>query len=73
MLQKCFVDSTLARTLIFEWPKTPNEGREVIEKIVNAGNIEKVKKIVLEKRRVGIREVRTSLSTTLMKRPNYFG
>ena len=73
MLQKCFLDSTLARTLIFEWPKTPNKGREVIKKIVNDGNIAKVKKIVFEKRRVGIREVPTGLSTTLMTRLNYFG
>ena len=45
MLQKCFGESTLSRTQVFEWH-----------------NIEKVKKIVLENRRVGIRKVVVALN-----------
>ena len=70
MLQKCFGESTLSRTQVFEWHKAFSEGREVVESLphlsrlstpVNDDNIEKVKKIVLENRRVGIREVAESL------------
>ena len=66
MLQKCFGESTLSRTQVFEWHKAFSEGREVVENFphssrpptsVNDDNIEKVKKIVLENRRFGIREV----------------
>ena len=66
MLQKCFGESTLSRTQVFERHKAFSEGREVVENLshasrpstsVNDDNIEKVKKIVLENRRVGIREV----------------
>ena len=65
MLQKCFVESTLSRTQVFEWHKAFSEGREVVEKIphasrpstsVNDDNIEKVKKTVLENRHVCYRE-----------------
>ena len=58
MLQKCFGESTLSRTQVFEWHKALSEGREVVENLpyastsVNDNNIEKVKKIVLENRRV---------------------
>ena len=64
MLQKCFGESTLSRTQVFDWHKAFSEGREVVENLplasrqstsVNDDNIEKVKKIVLENRRVGIR------------------
>ena len=70
MLQKCFRECTLSRTKVFEWHKAFGEGREVIENLphashpsisVNNDNIEKVKKIVLENRRVGIREVAEAL------------
>ena len=66
MLQKYFGESTLSRTQVFEWHKAFSEGREVVENLphanrpstsVNVDNIEKVKKIVLENHRVGIREV----------------
>ena len=71
MLQKCFGESTLSRTQVFEWHKAFSEGREVVENLphasrpstsVNDDNIEKVKKIVLENRRVGIREVAEALN-----------
>ena len=71
MLQKCFGESTLSRTQVFKWHKAFSEGLEVIENLhhasrpstsVNDDNIEKVKKIVLENRRVGIREVADALN-----------
>ena len=71
MLQKCFGKSTLSRAQVFECHKAFSEGREVVEKLphanhpsrsVNDDNIEKVKKIVLENRRVGIREVAEALN-----------
>ena len=66
MLQKCFRDYTLSKTQVFEWHKAFSEGREIVENLpdarrpstsLNDDNIEKVKKIVLENRRVGIRKV----------------
>ena len=71
MLQKCFGESTLSRTQIFKWHKAFSEGHEVVENLphasrpstsVNDDNIEKVKKIVLKNRRVGIREVAEALN-----------
>ena len=71
MLQKCFGESTLSRTQVLEWHKAFSEGREVVENLphasgpstsVNNDNIEKVKKIVFENRRVGIREVAEALN-----------
>ena len=71
MLQKCFEETTLSKTQVFEWHKAFSEGREVVENLphasrssisVNDDNIEKVKKIVLQKRRVGIREVAEALN-----------
>ena len=62
MLQKCFGESTLSKTQVFEWHKAFSEGREVAENLphasrpstsVNDDKIEKVKKIVLGNRRVG--------------------
>jgi len=52
MLQKCFGESTLSRTQVFEWHKAFSEDREVVENLpyasrpsisVNDDNIEKVK------------------------------
>ena len=71
ILQKCFGKSTLLRKQVFEWHKAINEGREVADNLshtshpstsVNDDNIEKVKKIVLENRRVGLREVAEALN-----------
>ena len=71
MLQKCFEEFTLPRTQAFEWHKAFSESREVVENLphasrpstsVNDDNIEKVKKIVFENRRVGIREVAEALN-----------
>ena len=65
---KCFGESTLSRTQVFEWHKAFSE---VVENLphasrpstsVNDKNIEKVKKIVLENRRFGIREVAEALN-----------
>ena len=72
-LRKCFGESTLSRTQVFEWHKAFSEGREVVENLpyasrpstsVNDDNIEKVKKIVLGNRPVGIREVAEALNIT---------
>ena len=70
MLQKCLGESTLSRTQVFESHKAFSEGHEVIENLPHAShpstsvnnNIEKVKKIVLENRHVGIREVAEALN-----------
>ena len=54
ILQKCFGESTLPRTQVFECHKAFSEGRKVVENLphasrpstsVNVDNIEKVKKI----------------------------
>ena len=71
MSQKYFRECTLSRTQVFEWHKAISEGCEVVENLphtihpstsVNDDNIGKVKKIVLENRRVGIREVAQTLN-----------
>ena len=71
MLHKCFGESTLSRTQVFEWHKSFSEGRQVVENLpyasrpstsVNDDNIEKVKEIVLKNHRVGIREVVKALN-----------
>ena len=68
MLQKCFTESSLSRTQVFEWHKAFSEVRQVVENLSHTSrpsaavndNIEKVKKIVLENRHVGIRGSRGS-------------
>ena len=61
MLQKCFGESTLSRTQVFEWYKAFNVGHEVIENLphaslrstsVNDDSIEIFKETVLENRTV---------------------
>ena len=78
MLQKCFGESTLLRTRVFEWHKAFSENREVVENLphasrpstsVNDDNIEKVKKIVLDNHRVGIREVAEALNISYGSTP----
>ena len=70
MLQKCFGETTISRTQVFEWHKAYSEGHEVVENLPQASrpstsvkdnNIEKVKKIVLENR-IGIRDVAEALN-----------
>ena len=65
------IEQRVSRTQVFEWHKAFSEGREVVENLphasrpstfVNDDNIEKVKKIVLENRRVGITEVAEALN-----------
>ena len=36
MLQKCFGESTLSRTQVFEWHKAFSKGREVVENLPHA-------------------------------------
>ena len=71
ILQKCFGESTLSRTQVFEWFKAFSEGCEDVENLphasrpstsVNDDNIDEVKKFVLENRRVRIREVAEALN-----------
>ena len=71
MLQKCFGESTLSRTQVFECCKAFSERREVVENLPHASrpstsdnddNIEKLKKIVLENGRVGIREIAEAIN-----------
>ena len=66
MLQKCFGESPLSRTQVFEWNEAFSESREVIENLphtsrpstsVSGDNIEKIKETVLENRSVGSREL----------------
>ena len=70
MLQTCFGESTLSKMQVFELHKAFSESREVVENLprasrssisVNEDYIEKVKRIVLENRCVGIREVAEAL------------
>ena len=69
--KKKWLTSYLSITQVFEWRKAFSKGREVVENLphasrpstsVNDDNIEKVKKIVLENRRVGIRKVAEALN-----------
>ena len=52
MLQKCFGETSLSRTQVENLPHVSRPSTSV-----NDDSIEKVKQIVLENRRVGIREV----------------
>ena len=71
MLQKCFEQSNISITQVFERHRAFSEGCEVVENLphasrpstsVNDDNIEKVKKIVIENRHVGIKEVAEALN-----------
>ena len=71
ILQKSFEESTRSRTQVFERHKAFSECREVVKNLlhtsrpstsVNEDKIEKVKKILHENRRVGIREVSEALN-----------
>lgn len=70
MLQTAYGDSALSRARVFDWYKSFKEGRTSVENLpherrpatsVNDENIEKVKKIVLENRRVTEREIASEL------------
>ena len=39
MLQKCFGESTLSRTQVFEWHKAFSEGLEVVENLLHASRL----------------------------------
>ena len=73
MLQKCYGESTLSRTQVFEWHKAFSQGRELVENLPHASrpstsvsddSIAKEKKIVLETRHVGIKEEAEALNIT---------
>ncbi|XP_037930790.1 protein GVQW3-like [Teleopsis dalmanni] len=71
MVQKAYGDSTMSRTQAFEWYKSFKEGREVIEDLPRSGrpstsnteeNVAKIKKIVLDDRRMTEREIARDLN-----------
>lgn len=66
MLERCYGDDTMARSKVYKWHKTFQEGREEVEDEHRSGrpstsktqeNIEKVKELVLENRRLSIRHL----------------
>jgi hypothetical protein len=70
MLETAYEDSALSRARVFDWYKSFKEGRTSVENLsherrpatsVNDENIEKVKEIVLENRRVTEREIASEL------------
>ena len=61
MLQKCFRESTLSRTQVFEWYKAFSEGREVIENFTLVMTSKTIKNTVLENHGVGITEIAENL------------
>ncbi len=71
MLQKAYGESCLSRARIFDWYKSFKDGRTSLENLphdrrpatsINEENVEKVKKIVLENRRVTEREIASELN-----------
>ncbi|XP_076661839.1 LOW QUALITY PROTEIN: protein GVQW3-like [Halictus rubicundus] len=66
MLQKAYGKSCLSKTQTYEWYKAFKEGREEVQDLPRAGrpsmastdeNIEKIKKMVIDNRRLSVREV----------------
>ncbi|CAK9816524.1 Protein GVQW3 [Anthophora quadrimaculata] len=73
MLMVAYRDSTMSKTQTYEWYKKLKEGRTVVDDLprsgrpstsVTDGNIEKVKKIVFENRRVSIREIAADIGVS---------
>lgn len=73
MLTVAYGDSTMSKTQAYEWYKEFKAGRTVVDDLPRSGrpstsvtdeNIEKVKKIVLEDRRVSIREIAADLGVS---------
>ncbi|XP_037955147.1 protein GVQW3-like [Teleopsis dalmanni] len=71
MVQKTYGDSFMSRTQAYEWYKSFKEGREVIEDFPRSGrpstsnteeNMAKIKKIVLEDRRMTERKIARDLN-----------
>lgn len=71
MLQKAYGESCLSRARIFDWYKSFKDGRTSLENLphdrrpatsINEENVEKVKKIVFENRRVTEREIASELN-----------
>lgn len=79
MLQKAFGESTLSKTRVYEWYSSFKNGREVVEDLNRSGrpstssteeNIDSVKKMVLENRRLSLRKVMRRLREQVRrKRP----
>lgn len=66
MLKRCYGDDTMARSKFYKWHKTFQEGREEVEDEHRPGrpltsktqeNIEKIKELMLENRRLSIRDL----------------
>ncbi|XP_037946086.1 uncharacterized protein LOC119678365 [Teleopsis dalmanni] len=71
MVQKAYGDSSMSRTQAYKWYKSFKEGREVIKDLPRSGrpstsnteeNVAKIKKIVLEDRRMTKREIARDLN-----------
>ncbi|XP_037942851.1 protein GVQW3-like [Teleopsis dalmanni] len=66
IVQKAYGDSSMSRTQAYEWYKSFKEGRGVIEDLPSTSNTEenvpKIKKIVLEDRRMTEREIARDLN-----------
>jgi hypothetical protein len=65
MLKKAYGDNCLSKTQAYEWYKAFKDGREVIENLPRSGcpststndeNVEKVKKLVFENRRISVKK-----------------
>ena len=70
MLKVAFGDQALNKTQVFEWYKRFREGRETLEDDPRSGrpataiteeNVEKTKQIVLDNRRITVRELEEEL------------
>ncbi|XP_043257532.1 protein GVQW3-like [Colletes gigas] len=66
MLQKVYGKWCISKTQAYEWHKALKEGREEVQNLLHAGrplivstdeNIEKIKKMVIDNRRLSVREV----------------
>ncbi|KOC58774.1 Putative uncharacterized protein FLJ37770, partial [Habropoda laboriosa] len=73
--QKAYGESCLSKTQTYEWYKAFKEGREEVQDLPRSGrpstistdeNIEKIKKTVIENRRLSVREVARELEMSHM-------
>ncbi|XP_015438036.1 PREDICTED: putative uncharacterized protein FLJ37770 [Dufourea novaeangliae] len=74
MLQKTYGESCMSKTQAYEWYKAFKEGREVVVDLPRSGrpatctndeNIDKIKKLVLENRRMSLRELAEEVNISL--------
>jgi len=75
MMQIAFGDNTLSRTQVFNWHKSFKEGRVDVEDEPRSGrpstatddnNVTKARELVLENRRLSVRELATALGISAM-------